>query len=157
MKTFNTYIPYGGGAQIPDRIVVHAMAEYFPNSGSPQHAVAFLNDYELSAHVLVAPNGDKFICRSDEEIAWHASGYNENSLGIEFLVQGVHTYESFLNRIKEPYITDAQMKIGVEVMQSWVTLHDIKSTDRHSTLSPDRKVDPGIGFPWDYFSKLILL
>ncbi len=151
MKIHNTHIPYGGGKQKPKRVVIHAMAEFFPSTGSPIHAVTFLNEIKLSAHILVAPNGDIYKCRDDNEIAYHARGFNKDSLGIEFLVQGVHTYESFLNRVKSSYITNSQIESGISYVKSWLELHDIKSTDRHSDLSPERKIDPGEGFPWEYF------
>ncbi len=152
MKVINSFIPHGGKDNIPTRIVVHAMGEFIMGAdGISTHAVAFLNNYGYSAHVLVAPNGTQYVCRSDSETAWHARSFNKNSLGIEFLVKGSHNYESFLNRIREPYVESDQLDSGVDVVKNWINLHDIKSIDKHSTLSPDRKVDPGIGFPWDIF------
>jgi len=101
-EIINAHIPYGGGKQRPTEIIVHCMAENIQNENNPEvydHAVAFLNEYKLSAHALIAPNGDIYRCRFDEEQAWHARGHNKNTLGIEFLVQGDHNYGSFVENI----------------------------------------------------------
>lgn len=148
-----SYIPYGGGHQTPDTIVIHAMGEYIKDGATPQHAVAFLNELKLSAHYLVAPSGDVYHCRSDDEIAYHARGHNTNSIGIEFLVQGDHDYRSFIDTIKSPYLTNLQFESGVDLVKQCMNDHPIKTITRHSDISPGRKVDPGNGFPWDYFLK----
>ena len=150
----NAHIPYGGGKQRPTEIIVHCMGEHIQNEKNPEvydHAVAFLNEYKLSAHALIAPNGDIYRCRFDEEQAWHARGHNKNTLGIEFLVEGEHDYGSFVDTIKRPYLTKLQMESGLLMVKDWLQLHDIKSIKRHSDISPGRKVDPGAGFPWDHF------
>jgi len=154
MKTIDLFIPYGGGDQNPDSIVVHAMGEYIMNeNGMFVHASTFLTDYKLSAHILVTPNGDLLRCRHDDKIGWHAKGHNTGSLGIEFLVEGEHNYPTFSNKIKEPYLTDKQYAAGVDVVMEWRELYEIQKVDRHSDLSPERKVDPGNGFPWSDFKK----
>lgn len=151
------YLPHGGDKiNEPDRIVVHCMAEYI-NDPDPIFALDFLDQYKLSAHALVAPDGDIYICRRDDQRAWHARGYNTNSLGIEFLVEGEHNYASFVEAIKTPYVTTAQWEAGVEAVRRWVDTYNISinAIDRHSDLSPGRKVDPGEGFPWtDFLSRL---
>lgn len=151
MEIINDHIEYGGGKQNPDTIVVHCMSEYLGDDTGYMHAVDFLKKYKLSAHVLVAPNGDIYRCRYDNEGAWHARGFNKDSLGIEFLVQGLHDYGEFVERIKTPYLTKHQYQSGVAVVRDWMSKHPIKTITRHSDLSPSRKVDPGKGFPWQLF------
>ena len=153
-----SYIPYGGDYQEPDTIIIHAMGEHIQDETIPDlynHAVSFLNEYKLSAHALVAPDGEIFHCRAPNEGAWHARGHNKNSIGIEFLVAGEHNYGTFLETIKSPYLTDKQLASGVSLCKEWINEYNIKTIKRHSDVSPGRKVDPGRGFPWEYFLGLI--
>lgn len=130
------------------------MGEYLLDP-DPVHAQAFLAKYKLSAHLLVAPDGDVYVCRDEDRRAWHARGFNTNSLGVEFLVEGEHNYGTFLEAIKQPYITTAQWESGVDAVRSWVDTYNITEVLRHSDVSPGRKLDPGEGFPWqDFLNRL---
>ena len=136
----------------PRMIVVHSMAEFLLDP-QPIHATDFLEKIRLSAHALVDSKGHTFICRDDDQGAWHAKGYNKNSLGIEFLVEGHHTYATFLEAIKADYVTFEQFDAGVAAVRNWVEAYDIPRNRvvRHSDISPGRKVDPGTGFKWQKF------
>ena len=68
----------------PKMIIVHAMAEYLDMKDAPVFASDFLESMGYSAHLLILPNGDKIKCRENNQGAFHARGFNENSLGIEF-------------------------------------------------------------------------
>ena len=70
--------------QTPNKIVVHAMGEFINN----KPAWAFLESIGLSAHIFVTPSGVIVRSRKDRQGAWHAKGFNTDSLGIEFLVPG---------------------------------------------------------------------
>lgn len=123
------------------------MGEYIKDD-QEYYAVDWLKKLGLSAHALITPDGTVIRCRSDSEGAWHAKGFNKNSLGIEYLVKGVHNYGTFLEAIKTDYVTPEQYQAGLAQIAEWVEQHPIHSIDRHSDLSPGRKVDPGSGFPW---------
>lgn len=140
----------------PRMIVVHAMGEFLLDP-HPIHATDFLAKLGLSAHALISPNGDIYICRDDNQGAYHARGYNTNSLGVEFLVKGHHNYGSFLEAIKADYITDEQWNSGTSFVKAWIRTHSITRDKvvRHSDISPGRKVDPGAGFKWDAFLKAV--
>jgi N-acetyl-anhydromuramyl-L-alanine amidase AmpD len=138
---------FGSKHNVPRTIVVHAMGEFILDP-HPIHASDFLVKLGLSAHALVAPNGTIYVTRDDDQGAYHARGYNTNSLGIEFLVEGHHNYSSFIEAIKSPYLTPEQYDAGRDAIQSWISAYDIKQVVRHSDISPGRKVDPGAGFPW---------
>ena len=148
--------PLKGGNKFnnPELIVVHAMGEYI-NDGKPIFAPDFLEIYGLSAHALICPNGDVMICRDERSGAYHAKGFNTNSLGVEFLVSGAHDYSSFLKAMKTDYITHAQWVAGIELVKSWKAKYNIKEIKRHSDISPGRKVDPGAGFKWQEFIDII--
>ncbi len=139
----------GAVSQIPDRIVVHAMGEFLEGGDRDLHATEFLKNIGLSAHILITPSGNVIRCRGDKEGAYHAKGYNINSLGIEFLVPGVHTMATFLDTIKGFWLRDEQYKAGLRIIKEWHNRWDMKHMDRHSDLSPGRKQDPGYGFPWN--------
>lgn len=148
--------PNGGKFSLPDTIVIHCMSEYLTKEdGDRIHAVDFLLEQGLSAHALVTPDGEIFRCREDTEGAYHAKGFNSNSLGIEFLVRGLHNYDSFVTAIKTPYLTDKQFEAGITQCKEWLAAFKIIKVTRHSDLSPGRKVDPGFGFPWRDFLKRI--
>lgn len=142
----------GSRRNSPRMIVVHAMGEFLLDP-MPIHATDFLEKIGLSAHALVSPNGIVYITRDDDQGAWHAKGYNRDTLGIEFLVEGHHNYGSFLEAIKRDYITEAQWDAGVTVVRGWVIAHNIQRDRvvRHCDISPGRKVDPGDGFKWMNF------
>ena len=143
-------LPRGASHQDPNRIVVHAMGEYIGGV----HAVDFLRNIGLSAHILVCPDKTIIRCRQDNQGAYHAKGYNDDSLGIEFLVAGNHSYGTFSEAIKKAYLKPGQYEVGMEfVRNEWFIKRGIMLMDRHCDLSPERKVDPGSGFPWGQFMR----
>ena len=154
MKVVKRYSGIGGGTQTPTKLIIHAMSEILGG----KHAEEFLKDVGLSAHFLLCPDGSFIKLRKTTEKAWHAKGFNTNSVGIEILAEGDHTYETFLEKIKTDYVTDAQKEALVEMSNGIIEYFDIAHEDvlRHSDVSPERKYDPGTGFDWeDFKSKLI--
>lgn len=137
----------GGGKQTPSLIVIHSMGEFIDTEGNDYYAPEFLKKIGLSAHYLITPTGVIIKCREDDQVAWHCKGHNVNSIGVEFLVAGLHTYGTFVERIKEPYLGKAQYNAGVELVKGLCDRHEIKSINTHSELCPNRKVDPGSSFP----------
>ena len=156
----------GVASQTPNRGIVHAMAEYISYKKKLRHAVEFLEmiEYEykgetrrgLSAHILIAPNGDIIKCRENNQGALHAAGHNVDTVGAEWLVKGEHDYESFLKTIQYPYLSETQFLKGCEyIREDWVKKEGILHYQRHSEISPERKFDPGPGFPMKKFLKEI--
>jgi N-acetyl-anhydromuramyl-L-alanine amidase AmpD len=169
MNVIKRYTRLGGGVQVPNKLIIHCMAEIikvdkaFENKGKTIEAGEYpahewLQMLGLSAHFLIEPNGDVIKQRGTKEICWHARGFNENSVGIEVLVAGVWNYATFVKRIKEDWVTADQMLTLIELSDDIIEYFDINHDQilRHSDISPGRKVDPGDGFKWDWYkSKLI--
>lgn len=168
--------PHGGGRLIPQGVIVHSMAEYLhrdsvvaalklankPIPADLPEAVPAAYWLELrgySAHLLAAPDGQIIRTRNDDQIAYHAGkpttgpyagvSLNSKMLGIEFLVPGTHSYGSFLKAIRHDYITGDQFAAGMNEIIRWFKTHRLSEIERHSHYDPDRKPDPGDGFPWD--------
>jgi N-acetyl-anhydromuramyl-L-alanine amidase AmpD len=152
MGTLYDMLDYGSQSNDPYKIIVHAMGERI-DDGDIYSARDFLDKIKLSAHVLIKPDGDVIRCRHDKQGAYHAIGHNEDSLGVEFLVNGTHTYGSFIEAIKGDYITPEQYQAGIEVINMMIAENNIKMILRHSDVSPGRKLDPGTGFKWQWFKK----
>lgn len=144
-------LKHGAGDQIPNKIIIHSMGEFIGIDGWANHAIQFLDRKGWSAHSFIAPNGINYRCRDDTQGAYHALSHNTDSLGLEFLVPGVHTYSSFLKAISKPYVDSIQYRAGVAQVKYWIKHWGITNIVRHSDIDPDRKVDPGEGFPWNMF------
>lgn len=154
MNVINRLSSNGGGTQTPDTIVLHAIAERFFHEGRIIDAVDFVHAIGLSAHIYVAPGGRLIRQRRDDQVAWHAKGHNQNSLGIEVMVPGLivgpghSSYEDFVARIDTPgWLPDDMFDALVWQCRKWKLLHRITTVDEHRALDPGRKRDPGTGFP----------
>ncbi len=164
MRIIERPLAAGSRANDPKLVVIHAMGEYLKDP-DPIFAPDFLEKLGLSAHALIVPNGDVMICRSEQTGAYHARGFNTDSLGVEFLVKGLHGYSSFLDTIKTRWVTPMQWEAGIELVKSWCNKYEIDPDDagertgvkRHSDISPGRKVDPGKGFDWVEFKRQLAL
>ncbi len=151
-------LPFGSSSQgRPKLIAYHAMAEFIEDDdGKIFTAFDWLKRLRLSAHALVTPSGVVIRTRRDNEGAYHAKGFNTDSLGIEFLVPGVHNYGTFLKAMKTDYLTTVAFRAGVEQTLEWRNKFAIlDNVQPHSKLSPGRKHDPGEGFPDREFREAI--
>ena len=83
---------------------------------------------------------------------------NFHSLGIEFLVPGIHDLETFYHAIDHTsWLTDAQYAAGIIECKSWIKAFGIKEANvyPHSGVDPDNKRDPGQMFPWLAFMEAL--
>jgi len=154
MKYAQMPLKHGGSStNKPNRVIIHAMGEFIDDKERDYSAYEWLDKLGLSAHILLTPSGVPIQCRDDGQKAWHAKNNNTNTLGIEFLVPGLHNYSTFLKAIKEPYLTDQQYSSGIEVINKWLVNYKLTkdAVTTHHIIDPDRKFDPGDGFPLDRF------
>ena len=142
----------------PEEIIIHAHGEFIENGEKDYFALDWQDTImKTSCHFYITPSGVVIESVPMTEIAWHAKGVNLSSIGIEFLVPGVHTYSTFLNTINnKDWVSPAQFKAGVELVQSIMNKTGICKMRRHSDQAPGRKQDPGEKFPWEELKKQVL-
>lgn len=138
----------------PTAIVIHAIGEYLRLKDEDIYAPRFLRSRGESAHAFISPSGEVIVARSNDQIAWHAraQGFNFKSIGVEFMVPGAHTWETFRKTIQTDWVREIQYKAGVDFVRSILGHYPVSEIVQHSTIDPDNKVDPGDGFPWELFS-----
>ena len=106
---------------------------------------------KVSYHVLVGNNGEVTQFVPFNKRAYHAgkstwkglSDLNWYSIGL-----------SFQNRNGEAF-TQGELNKAVEVAKAIVREYGIKEIVRHRDISPGRKTDPHLGFPFDWFKEQV--
>lgn len=148
--------PYGGNHRnYPKTVIVHGMGEYIRYKGKWLHAVDFLMAVKLSAHFLITPSGIGIRLRDDTERASHALAHNTDTLGIEFLVPGTYTHlQQLYDNMKTDWVTIAAYDKGLQICEWWKSQHLINQFTTHHKVDPDRKQDPGTGFPSQFLFNL---
>ena len=115
-------------------------------------AIARLRDPEarVSAHYVVAEDGQLFRLVPEDKRAWHAgrsywrglTGLNDYSVGIEIVNPG---HEWGYRAFPDPQI-DTVIRLVAEIKDRYhVTRGNVVG---HSDIAPTRKQDPGELFPW---------
>ncbi len=104
----------------------------------------------VSAHALIARNGELIQYVSFHDRAWHAGvsafrgrrGCNDFSIGIELEGSDYDAYAAVQYEVL--------VRLAQAITQVWPGI----TADRivgHSTIAPGRKTDPGPGFDWERF------
>jgi N-acetylmuramoyl-L-alanine amidase len=110
---------------------------------------------KVSAHYLVAEDGQIVRMVGEDKRAWHAgksfwrgvTDVNSASIGIEIVNPGHHHgYRNF---------PDAQIESVLQLTKQIVTRHKITRGNvvGHSDVAPARKEDPGELFPWGLLAR----
>lgn len=108
----------------------------------------------ISTHYLITRKGIIFQMVPDDKRAWHAGvarwgqiteDINSHSIGIEFQCAGK-------NGVFEPF-TKAQINAGLDLCRQLMERYHISPENvvGHEHIAPERKTDPGTGFPWHLF------
>ena len=143
------------GNKNPDTIVLHASSEFVYDDKQYYHILDFHKKEGLSAHVYVFPSGLWVKTKSFNDIAYHARNHNHNTIGIEFIMMGFNTYGRFLDKMNGKWYTDTQIDTGIAGIKKIISKYKISKITTHHELDPDRKYDPGAGFPTNLFKALI--
>lgn len=151
---------------VVDTIIIHAMSEYLVYEGEVTFALDFLNDIQLGCHYFIAPDGLVLSGVNPDFRTPHVgrSEYkgrkwlNETSIGIEFLVPGINTYDEFIKTLNTDHAFSAdQYQAGAELIARLKSSHPsiLNRVIGHSTVSGDDvrgpgrgKLDPGQYFKW---------
>lgn len=143
----------GGTRTLPPLVVVlHATA------GTNSLAWLTTNPAsEVSAHLLIRPDGHVYRLVEDAGIAYHAgvstwarfgrtgqASVNSISLGIEL---------ENLNTGEDPY-TSAQVESAARAVYRWILAYGYLPTVSHASIAPTRKTDPA-GFPWAQYNAVL--
>lgn len=144
----------------PKKIVIHAIGEYLDASEDKDfHCIDYLDSIGLCAHFFITPTGTIIQSLNSNEMGSHAKGHNIDSIGIEFMVAGNHTYSSFQKTImNEDWLVKEAYDAGIQLCNSLIDIYkDISEVVTHHELSPDRKIDPGKMFPMEKFKSDLCL
>lgn len=131
-----------------DGLTPHLIVLHYTAMESAEAALARLCDpeAEVSAHYLIAGNGQVFQMVAEDQRAWHAGvgqwagqdDINSRSIGIELDNRGDHPFS-------EPLMHSLEALLR-QIMPRW----DIGEAGviGHSDMAPGRKADPGPHFDW---------
>ena len=136
-------LPFFNERKLPiSMLVIHSMAH---NAGE---GIAQLEKLQLSAHYVVDYDGTVYQCVSENKRAWHAgvafwrgiTDVNSAAIGIEVCHRSLG--QSRFNR--------KQIAALTELCRDIIDRRRIAPTMivGHSDVAPQRKPDPGKGFPW---------
>ena len=110
---------------------------------------------KVSCHYLIKNNGDIIKMVHENYQSWHAGisswkkfkSLNKNSVGIEITNPG-HEFNYKKFKKKQIY---SLIKLTKYLIKKFKI--NPKSILGHSDIAPDRKIDPGEKFPWEFLSK----
>ncbi len=134
---------------MPSIIVIHYTA--MPDTAAACRTLCN-PDNEVSAHYLIAPDGQVMSLVAEDMRAWHAGAgqwgditdVNSASIGIELSNDGYSPFAAPL--------MDALCDLIAGIMKRWdIPAHRVIG---HSDFAPGRKIDPGARFDWQRLGRL---
>jgi N-acetylmuramoyl-L-alanine amidase len=119
-------------------------------------AIKLLTDKQrrVSCHYIIDTNGSIYNLVDEKKRAWHAGesmwkrskDINSRSIGIEIVYPG----EVLGKKYKKKQI-ESLIKLSLYLKKKYKIFN--QNILGHSDIAPDRKIDPGIYFPWEALSK----
>ena len=147
---------YGRAGTVIDSIVIHTLEASYTSGLN-----TLTNPNEIkSAHYVISPQGEIAQLVAVENRAWHATYYNDRSIGIE--MAGVASDPNTWNQQNLEALVDLVAWLVVEydipVFHPSGTADDYPNNTfdsagivAHSQIQPWNKSDPGFYFPWSQF------
>ena len=151
-----------------DRIVVHT-AEITLTTGAAEAIAGFFSNEstEVSAH-RCSDSNSVVQCVRDEDIAFHAKGDNDHTLGLEICTRAATTEEKWAEpehqaALKLAAKTCAQWASKYDIPTRWLTAEQERRRERgfvtHKIVSDvfgdGVRSDPGKEFPYEQFMRLV--
>lgn len=148
-------------------IVVHATA-----GASAESSLLYCERIGISCHYFIERDGTIYKTAEHDDVCFHAgksnwggySGLNDFSVGIELANFGPmsadrkkplnQNYEwEFINNVEYEKYSEKQLKALKDLCLSIMEELKLDKTKilRHSDISPGRKIDPYLNFPWKAF------
>jgi N-acetylmuramoyl-L-alanine amidase len=141
----------------PVGVDISAIVIHYTDMENAQLALTRLCDKqaEVSCHYVIDEDGSIYNLVPDLKRAWHAGksywrgreNVNNFSVGIEMVNPGTD--------FKKHPFTAAQMSSCLSLCQHLTMLYNIPRHNviGHSDVAPDRKIDPGEHFNWQYLAE----
>lgn len=120
---------------------------------SPEKAVRSFYDNDVSAHYIISGKGKIYQLVKDEKCAWHAGkSFWDGQTSLNKLSIGIELSSPSLGQNK---YSKSQISALMELLKKLQKKYHVKPQHilGHSDIAPDRKPDPGKGFPWKKLAK----
>ena len=142
---------------VVDTVVVHSMFARNANQRfSPDKCIEVLSQCCVSAHYLIARDGQIWKLVEEDKRAWHAGvskmpdpedardNVNNFSIGIELIGNG------------NPVFTEEQYGALAALISDLSSRHPIRFVLGHKHIAPVRKTDPEGDFNWEMLQEKVL-
>ncbi|BAM03989.1 N-acetylmuramoyl-L-alanine amidase [Phycisphaera mikurensis] len=137
-----------------DTVVIHT------TEGSLGGTLSWLQNpvSQVSAHFVIAQNGDLYQMVNSRKRAWHATYYNARSIGVEMVGYAgrADTWNDANLATLASVLAWSSVEFGIELERPLGNAYgDANNTFRgtglvgHAQIQPWNKSDPGVFFPWD--------
>jgi N-acetylmuramoyl-L-alanine amidase len=143
----------------PDGAVIDMVIVHYTDMETAADSLQLLTDpaAKVSAHYLIDYDGTIYHLVEDRMRAWHAGvsswqgqvGVNARSIGVELQNGGKAYFDQ--QGEWQPYPLN-QMQALTLLVNALATRHPIKKEFilGHNQVAPDRKIDPGPHFDWNF-------
>lgn len=140
----------------PKNIKIKYVIIHYTETRSFNEALKLLTSEtrKVSCHYVLDLDGKVYNLVDESKRAWHAGisywnnkeNLNDNSIGIELVNEGEEKKKRF---------TKKQISSLLNILKFLKKKYNIRTQDflGHSDIAPQRKIDPGIYFPWKLLSE----